>query len=431
MLQLQFTEKVTTGTADPHYHQILRELINQIRTTGSKRAAVTSDKKMGLAIEEMARFMGNLSKDNRFKSRNQLCVGYAITQPLLSAHFSARGLSLHHNVVHDLIGQFCIRDHSYSNNDVTSHVYTKTTIDWDENFKYIINGVDREATDHTMGAKIQFLQHNPQYQLIVNETISSLAMSHISLNNVVLPVNNNSVGDHTAILGRLNLSQLVAAQTLTQTLIQKAQKLVIPVIKIAKILRLQKILTWINTAIQNEGYYLDIYHLTDCGRHYGLGITLQNMNREIRNTLLTQQQSWDQRGSHVNILIDWAQQQGLDCSYLHTYLNLSNEEISQILKSAKMHRKTLKLTVLAAINGYLGSNTHRHPLLQAITQQIDTLRQQLQYTSKDLFEAERTLTLSQIHQLGVTKLLSLEFDGFTTLPLHTINNDSRWKTKSL
>jgi len=431
MLQLQFSPESSAGDKDPQYLQILSELVKQIRTTGSKRAAVTSDKKMGLAIEEMARFMGNLSKDNRFKSRNQLCIGYAITQPLLSAHFSARGLSLHHNVVHDLIGQLCIRDHSYSNNDVTSHVYTKTTLDWDENFKYIINGVDQGDLSHTMGAKLAFLQANPQIGLLVNKTISSGTISHISLNNYEFPVVQDQLTENVAILGRLSLVQLETALAATQTLIQKAQKLVIPVIRIAKILRLKKIINWITSAIHQQGYYLDIYQLTQCGRQYGLGITLQNMNREIRSLLLQEQQSWDQRGSHVNILIDWAQQRQLDCSQLHTYLNLSSDEIAEILKTAKMRRKTLKLTVLAAINGYVGSNTQRHPLLHAITQQIQTLQQQIGYTSKDLFEAERTLTLQQIHQVGLSNLLSLEFDGFTTLPTHNLSNDPRWKSKIL
>ena len=410
------------------YEVVMASCIQKLKESGSKRTQTgTSVKKLREVIEEMARFMGRLSMDNRFKSKNRLCIGYAITQPLLSTHFQKAGISIHHNVVHDLINQFCIRDHSYCTSDERAHIYTKTTVDWDNEFKYIISEVDKGAPRESNAWKLKYLKDNPHFKVVVH---CSLGDEPITINDWSPSLTTDATTPHLAIIGRLPLIQLHKALEYTHKLIHQAHKLLTPAIKSAKIWRLQKIETWLQNCIYNEGLYLDIYQLSSCGRQYGLGTTLQNINREIRRRILKHNLTWDQRGSHLNILRHQAQQLGLPIAAISQYLNMTEEELHTILKEAKMHRKSFKLTVLAMINGYTGDKIQRHQFLQRIFSEIHHIQKTIQYTTKDLFEAERHITTQQITHTGLQNILSLEFDGFTSTPIPATSTKT-WKIKRL
>ena len=249
-------DKLRENTNSDEYEQVMSNCIDRLKSHGSKRTQTgTSVKKLREVIEEMARFMSQLSKDNRFKSRNQLCIGYAITQPLLSTHFEAQGIKIHHNVVHDLIKEFCIRDHSYCNSEDRAHVYTKTTFDWDNEFKYLIQHGDDFNNHDTNDWKIKFLQNNPQFKLVIN---SSLETSECTLNGLSFNLTTQSNVDDLAIIGRLNPKYIIGAIKQTQALINRAKKLLTPIVREAKLLRLNKNKEWLENCLYNDGLYLEL-----------------------------------------------------------------------------------------------------------------------------------------------------------------------------
>jgi hypothetical protein len=403
-----------------------------LKTNGSKRTKeATSKDKLKTVIEEMARFVGNISRDNRFKSKNALCNGFSITQPILSKHFEMNGIKIHHNVVHDIINKFCIRDHSYCNSDTQAHIYTKTTIDWDNQFKYIIDHLD-DFNNHDLNHfKLNFLKQNPNFKITINRSLSTETLTSITINNHTFETSSAHDNDNIAIIGKLNPKYITDAIKQTNVLIKKAQQLKTPIIKNAKIIRLNKNKEWLENCLYNDGLYLDLYKLSSCGRQYGLGTTIQNINREIRRKLLKSHTAYDQRGSHLNILVNKALDKGLEVNNLMTYLNMNEIELQQLIKESKMHRKSFKLTILSIINGYKGDKVWRHKFLSKLFMEITNLQKQLQYTSKDLFETERHLTQSKINEIGMENILSLEFDGFTAITLPNQKNDKLWKIKKL
>jgi len=409
---------------DTQYLTIIGELAQQIKQNGSKRARATSINKLVLIIEELAQFMNDIAFNSKYHSKNPLVRGFSLNQPLLNEMYQNRDISVHHNVVHDLLEHCMVRDASYNNNPDLGPVYCKTTVGFTPHFNYILNNINKLNNKDSIAFKLQAIQQDG-YQLVINESLGG--GDSIVINGTTYQATGHVDSPKLAIIGLIGTKELERALKRVTSLIQQAKTLKSTVIKTAKLARLNKNKLWIETCLYNNGMYIDLYRLTECGRQYSLGISLQNMNKEIRAKVLKKHQALDQKGSHLKIVADMAATHEINMPLLNQYLNMPSHEISQIIGEAKMRKTTFKKTVLAVLNGYNGPKTLRHQFLHNLALELQKVKKTLNWTSKDLFSAERARTNNKIKEVGLQNVLSLEFDGFSLYQSSQPLSDSNWK----
>lgn len=411
------------------YQDTLMSLAEELRQTGSKRTQITSNKKLMQAIELVAQFILNVAHNTKFKTRNRMVYGIAATQPLLQKHFENQGFSLHHNVVHNLVDFLFIRHHSYSNDPNLS--YTKTVIGFEARFQYILENYTelKSYLPNTIEYKLQLMQQH-SYELSVHQAAYTTTIGQIvKIKDIEFAVKNNAQASKIAILGRIDIKNLEEAWSYNQFLMQNLSKYQNSISKINKLSKLRNNQTWIENCLQDEGLYLDLYETKTCGRKYGIGITLQNINREIRKIILKGNWEIDQQSSHLNITQKIAQRSGIATPTLTEILNYSPTQIKTICKSLNMKTKTFKITNLALLNGYKGPKIKRFNKWQHLQTEIQQLKQQNLLNTSILFNAENHLTMSQLDAIGMQHVYSLEFDGATISALPNLQLQPGWKIK--
>jgi hypothetical protein len=426
MIKLQLIDPVTQKTEE--YRTVLEQLATQIKTEGSKRSQVTSIKKLNLVIEEMATFINSIAFNAHYQSKNPLVKGLSLNQPLINKVLENNEISLHHNVVHDLLAFCLIRDNSYNNDTESGTVYCKTTVGFTPHFEYVLNNIDRIDNKEGMAYKLD--QLNNGYKLLINSTLTM--DQHIMINNKTYHgATSITADDNIAIIGRIDMDQLQLAMATTQKLIKAASRLKSDVIRTAKVARLRKNMQWIQTCIMNNGVYLDLYRLHECGRHYSIGISLQNINKDIRNIILKRHQAYDQKGSHLKIFQDIIATYNLNIPELNDYLTWDQQKMQNFLKQNKMRRKTLKTTILAILNGYQGAKIDRCDFFHIMFNEMNKCKKIISLRPDQLFNEERIKTFQMIQNLGLQNVLSLEFDGFSANNQNFKNIDPNWKQNTI
>ena len=101
----------------------------------------------------------------------------------------------------------------------------------------------------------------------------------------------------------------------------------------------------------DNGIFLQQYRESDSGRLYGIGISLQNCPKKLRNAALRDQFNIDISNCHFAILQGLALKHGLDTPQIDYYVNNRNDELRRLSGLTGEEEKDIKIALLAIIYG--------------------------------------------------------------------------------
>lgn len=186
---------------------------------------------------------------------------------------------------------------------------------------------------------------------------------------------------------------------------------------------------WIEETLFNDGYYIDFYRKTTCGRFFGVGMNLQVMKSAITKTLfLNKSVELDQSSSHLTILRDVCADFEIISDDLNNFLKNKDEIMNNISKEVNIRKKTIKTLLLSTVYGKVNSrHEKRHQTLKILCSEIRRILGNLKtLLGDDLFkslykeETNRTTELVNISG-GFNNLLSWKHDGVLMLKSNNID----------
>ena len=119
-----------------------------------------------------------------------------------------------------------------------------------------------------------------------------------------------------------------------------------------------------------HGSVIHTYEISDAGRYYATGVSLQNAPKEVRRIALAGQWDYDFQNAHYSILYQLAQKLGIDCPSIAYYLNNKAEVRQGLADEAGVPIDVIKYALIALIYGAKASTWRKAAITKAF---IDSL----------------------------------------------------------
>jgi len=212
----------------------------------------------------------------------------------------------------------------------------------------------------------------PLYGLTSVETV---CINGGNILNVERSENRGSNNDVYGLLQKAPTKWIGRAMKRLNTLERGANKLKTELKRKGRLIHIERMREYLRQLKMNDGYYIDFYRKTSCGRFFGIGMTLQSFSTSMLKTLFRGEAvEIDQSTSHPTIIRDLAADFGILHSDANDYIANKEEALQTISKEARMRKSTVKKTILSVCYGHINTyHTNRHPLLRQIVMAYNSL----------------------------------------------------------
>jgi len=250
-------------------------------------------------------------------------------------------------------------------------------------------------------------------------SVESISINGGNTLNIKRDENDATENEIFGVLQYVEPKQCLSALKRLDTLDRHTDKLKTDTKRMGRKIFISRMREWIEEAIQNNGYYIDFYRKTTCGRFFGVGMNLQVMKSAITKTLfLKKSVELDQSSSHLTILRDRCADFEIFSDELNNFLKNKQEVLATVSKEAKIRKKTIKTLLLSTVYGKVGSrHEKRHQTLKTLCAEIRRMLGNLKILlGDDLFNSlyrEETTRTAQIVNIsgGFNNLLAWKHDG--------------------
>lgn len=250
-------------------------------------------------------------------------------------------------------------------------------------------------------------------------SVETISINGGNILNVERDENDATENEIFGVLQFIETKQCRSALKRLDTLDNHTDKLKTENKRMGRKIFISRMREWIQETLLNDGYYIDFYRKTACGRFFGIGMNLQVMKSTITKTLfLKRGVELDQSSSHLTILRDVCADFGILSDDLNSFLKNKDEMMNNISKEVGIRKKTIKTLLLSTVYGKVNSrHEKRHQTLKTLCSEIRRLLNNLKILLGDeIFNSlykEETKRTAQIVNIsgGFNNLLAWKHDG--------------------
>jgi len=231
--------------------------------------------------------------------------------------------------------------------------------------------------------------------------------------------NRGTNNDVYGLLQKAPTKWIARAMKRLNTLEKAANKLKTELKRKGRLIHIERMREYLRQLQINDGYYIDFYRKTSCGRFFGIGMTLQSFSSSMLKTLFRgEMYEIDQSTSHPTIIRDLAADFGIVDNDANDYIKNKEEVLETIAKEARMRKSTVKKTILSVCYGHINTyHTNRHPMLKQVVMAYNRLLTDLKkLLGNEVYKtiyAEETSRSAQIVEAcgGWDNLICWKHDG--------------------
>jgi|11_taG_2_1085331.scaffolds.fasta_scaffold03879_5 hypothetical protein len=336
-----------------------------------------------------------------------------------------------------LMQKFLVRDDSYNwgtnshcKTTIGLHPLLEEALDLENYIAYQgLNWKEQLLTGGIKGISWSKKANSNPINIYGLTSVESLSINGGNILEVKRNENDATDNEIFGVLQFVEPKQCESALKRLDTLDRHTDKLKTDTKRMGRKIFISRMREWIQEALLNDGYYIDFYRKTSCGRFFGIGMNLQVMKSAITKTLfLKKSVELDQSSSHLTILRDRCADFEIFSEELNNFLSNKDEILTKISVESKMRKRTIKTLLLSTIYGKVGSrHESRHQILKTLCSEIRKLLSNLKILlGDDLFSSlyrEETKRTAQIVNIsgGFNNLLAWKHDGAIMLKMDNVD----------